>query len=104
MSTEILEGYVVDIACLRKFPRDQVAERARRHSRRCGMMGHCVESGFGLVEVDGPERVMLLDAKATPQVLEALRAADKEEGVRLRVERQPDEDGHMETNRVELVG
>ena len=29
---ETLEGYVVDIACLRRYPRDAWAEKARTHT------------------------------------------------------------------------
>lgn len=65
---EVLEGR----HCLPAQVPDQVAER--RHSRRCGMMGHCVESGYGLVQAEGTDSILLLDAKATPQVLEALKA------------------------------
>lgn len=43
---ETLEGYVVDIACLRKWPRAEWASRAARHSRGCSLEGHCLESGY----------------------------------------------------------
>ena len=29
---ETAEGWVLDIACLRKYPRDEYAERARAHT------------------------------------------------------------------------
>lgn len=96
----MLEGYAVDIACLRKYPRGEMAERASRHSRRCAMMGHCLESGFGPVEDDG--RVLVLDAKATPQVFHLLESCGIEAGIRPRVVRE-DAQGEMETTRVELV-
>lgn len=86
--TEHLEGYVVDIACLRKYPAGEYAERARRHSKDCALMGHCVESGFGLVDDDGT--VSLLDSAATVKVLDAVRGAPGEQGVRLRVTRRFD--------------
>lgn len=79
--TETLEGYVVDIACLRKYPQDELLERARAHTRACSLEGHCVESGYGLVAENG--RVALLDAKATPKVLEAVRGSRRERGIRL---------------------
>jgi hypothetical protein len=42
--TETIEGFVVDIACLRKYPRSEWNERAHGHTRTCALMGHCVES------------------------------------------------------------
>lgn len=59
-----VEGWVVDIACLRKYSDDQLASRAQIHTTECALMGHCVESGYGLVDADG--RVHLLDDAATP--------------------------------------
>lgn len=50
---ETVEGYVIDIACLRKYPSSQWLERARVHTRQCAMMGHCVESGYALVDEGG---------------------------------------------------
>ena len=94
MSPETAEGWVLDIACLRKYPRDEYAERARAHTTSCSMMGHCLESGYALVDPDG--RVTLLDPKATAPVLDALRRSDREAGVWLRVRREPD-DGALAT-------
>ena len=52
---EVLEGYVVDQACLRKYPQDELLERSRVHTTECALMGHCMESGYGLVnEEDRP--------------------------------------------------
>lgn len=64
---ETLDGDVVDIACVRKYARSSLAERAREHTRECALMGHCVESGYALVAVNG--QVALLDSEATPIVL-----------------------------------
>ena len=94
---ETADGYVVDIACLRKYPRDEWAGRARAHTTKCALMGHCVESGYGLVAADG--RVTLLDAKATPHVVDALERTTRERGVRLRAEREREEH-EMRTTRV----
>lgn len=91
--TETFEGYVVDIACLRKYPRSEWNERARAHTRRCALMGHCVESGYGLVSEGA---VMLLDHDATPFVVDALKRSTRDAGVRLRVTRHLD-DGEMRT-------
>ncbi|MGB3754379.1 MAG: hypothetical protein WA954_10835 [Parerythrobacter sp.] len=97
---ETVEGWVLDIACLRKYPRDEYAERARAHTTSCSLMGHCVESGYALVGDDG--RVALLEPQATPRVMEALRRSDREAGVRLRARREV-RDGALETVTVEEV-
>ncbi len=98
--SEVLEGYVVDIACLRRYPRDELVERARKHTVECATMGHCLESGYGLVGADGG--LVLLDTKATPLVFDALRRAARP-GVRVRVSREMD-DGEMKTKDVQLSG
>ena len=98
--TETLTGHVVDIACIRKYPRDELLERARRHSRDCALMGHCIESGYGLVDDTG--RVALLDHEATHRIVEVLPSA-AERGARLRVERR-ERQGEMATLSVELIG
>lgn len=84
--TETLEGYVVDLACIRKYPQDELAERAQAHSKTCGLKGHCVESGYGLVDEEG--HVALLDSEATLRVVDAIRQSVKEEGIKLRAVRE----------------
>lgn len=100
MARETFEGYVMDVACIRKNRRDGLAEAAEAHTRGCALMGHCIESGYGLVDEDG--RIMLLDAQATPEVMALVRASDREHGIRIRVERE-EEDGEMRTRTVEPV-
>jgi hypothetical protein len=95
--TRTVEGWVVDIACLRKYPEDELASRARAHTAECALMGHCVESGYGLVDADG--RIHLLDDQATPHVVTALRSSDSDSGIRLRAERHSN-DGEMVTTSV----
>ena len=90
---ETVEGYVVDIACLRKYPRSEWDQRAHVHTRECALMGHCVESGYGLVQ-NGI--VTLLDHDATPFVVDALKRSTRDAGVRLRVVRHL-QDGEMRT-------
>ncbi len=97
---EILEGYVVDIACVRKYPRRELLDRARQHSKECANMGHCVESGFALVSEDGG--LALLDAAATPRVLDAIRQSGRDSGIKIRAAREMKE-GDMETTRIELL-
>lgn len=46
-------------------------------------MGHCIESGSGLVGDDS--RLTLLDAQATPLVVDVLRQSDRERGIKLQV-------------------
>ncbi len=95
--TETLRGYVVDIACLRKYPKQALVEKATNHTRKCSLVGHCAESGFGLVTEDG--YTTLLDAKATPAVLKRVRESGREKGIRLEVTRSL-EDGEIKTTGV----
>ena len=97
---ETLEGYVVDLACLRKYPRSGLLERARVHTRECALMPHCVESGYGLV--DDQDRVSVLDSEATTRIFDAIRESGQEQGIRLRVTREL-EDGEMQTRSVEVI-
>lgn len=96
-ASETAEGYVVDIACVRKYPQSELLDRARRHPRDCGLMGHCVESGYALVSENA---LTLLDEHATPEVLAAVRKSGKENGIRLRAVREA-ANGEMRTRRVE---
>ena len=98
---ETIEGFVVDIACLRKWPAQGRRERAERHSKKCALMGHCVESGYGLVDDDG--RLALLDASATGELVRRIRDSERTGGIRLRVERDEDEDGEMVSNEIREV-
>lgn len=97
---EVLEGYVVDQACLRKYPQDELLERARVHTTECALMGHCMESGYGLVNDEG--RPLLLEPSSTTQVVEALRSTEQGRGVRLRATREMQEK-EMRTTRVDEV-
>lgn len=99
-STETLEGYVVDIICIRNYPQDELLERAKVHTRDCGLHGHCIESGYALVNDDG--RLMLLDPKATWHVLETIRMSGLQKGIKLRAVRQM-KNGDMETTAVEEI-
>lgn len=97
---ETLEGYVVAQACLRKYPQDEFLERGRAHTRECALMGHCVESGYGLVNEDGgPFR---LEPASTPDVVAAIRSSERDCGIRLRTVRNIQDDG-MRTSRFEEV-
>lgn len=95
--TEVVEGYVIDVACIRKNPRAALLEKAEDHPRECALMGHCVESGYGIVTDD--DRVTVLDADATPQVADVVERSGREAGIRLRVTRE-ERDGSMETTDV----
>jgi len=83
---ETLEGYVVDLACLRRYPQVEAKTRAEVHTTECALMGHCVESGYGLVDQEG--RVIPLDTHATPLVVAVLGNSHNIEGVRLSVQRE----------------
>lgn len=97
IDTETVEGYVMDVGCIRKNARDGLLENARSHTRDCALMGHCVESGYGIVTED--DRVTILDPEATPQVVNVVEASSRDEGIRLRVTRE-ERDGTMETTDV----
>ncbi len=97
---EIIEGYVVDLACIRKYPQAEIIVRARSHTKNCALMGHCVESGYGLVGEDG--RISVLDSEATPRVVEALVRSSAETGIKLRVVRERTGE-EMMTSRIEVV-
>jgi hypothetical protein len=98
--SESFEGYVVDIACVRKYPRNELLERVREHTHKCLVTGHCVESGYALVADD--DRLLLLDPGATPLVLEVTRGLSGKKGIRLRAFRKM-KDGEMKTTRVLCV-
>lgn len=99
-AAETLQGYVVDIACLRKYPKQALVEKASSHTRNCSLVGHCAESGFGLVTDEG--YTTLLDARATPKVLETIRQSGLERGIQLQVQRTLEE-GEMKTIDVKEV-
>ena len=98
--TETVEGYLIDVRCIRKNARSELHERASTHTSECALMGHCVESGYGVVAED--DRLTLLDPDATPPIVSAVRDSDREEGIRLRVSRE-ERDGKMHTVSVEEV-
>lgn len=98
--TETIEGYVVDIACVRKYPRNELLERVLGHTYKCLVAGHCAESGYALVGDDG--RLSLLDPAATPLVLDATRGMSGKRGIKLRASRKM-KDGEMKTKRVLFV-
>lgn len=97
---ETLEGYIVDIICLRKYPRSELVERAKVHTRKCSLAGHCTESGFGLV--DESDRMTLLDSHATPKVVRVIQDSDRDSGIRLQVKREM-QDGDMQTISVKEI-
>ncbi|MBW3577624.1 MAG: hypothetical protein KY462_07800 [Actinobacteria bacterium] len=97
---ETIEGYVMDIACIRKAPAEELAGRAANHPTSCGLMGHCIQSGYGLV--DGRGGVRLLEPHATTLIVRHLLETDLEKGLRLRVVRRRDGQ-EMETTSVDAV-
>lgn len=99
-STETLEGYVIDVGCIRKNGREELLRKARTHTRECALMGHCVESGYGIVTEE--DRLIVLDSAATPQVVDVVENSETERGIQLRVHREEQDDA-METVDVEEV-
>lgn len=98
--SETLEGYVIDVGCIRKNSRDELLEKARTHTRECALMGHCIESGYGIVTKD--DRLTVLDSEATPKVVDEVEASDTQSGIRLRVQRERSDEA-METTDVREV-
>ncbi|MBL0422566.1 hypothetical protein JI739_19630 [Ramlibacter sp. AW1] len=98
---EVTTGFVLDIACIRKYPKSDLVQRGREHSVACALMGHCVESGYALVQPDGS--ITLLDSAATPLVVKALVNAPHGSGVLLEVSRERDGED-MKTVSVTVVG
>ena len=94
---ETLEGYVVDIACLRSMPAAKLGEQAIEHTTACALMGHCIESGYGLI--DEENKMVLLNSEATPRIVDLLKKTDTEKGVRLKVERE-EKEGKMKTTKI----
>lgn len=97
---EMFEGYVVDIACLRKYPKGGVVARARSHTKSCAVMGHCVESGYALINNDGD--ILLLEPAITPKVLQLLYESPMQAGIRIQVKRRWAGEG-MRTESVDEV-
>ena len=95
--TECVEGYVIDIASIRKNTRGALMEKARNHPRECTLMGHCIENGYGIVTVD--DQLTLLDPEATQKVVDVVEQSDTQQGIRLRVARE-EHDGEMETTTI----
>ena len=99
-STETVEGYVIDGGCIRKHHREDLLDAARTHTAECALMGHCIESGYGIVTEE--DRLTLLDPEATRRIDDVVEASDADPGIRLRVNRE-ERDGAMETTNVEEI-
>lgn len=97
---EILEGYVVDIACVRRYPKKELTERARKHTAACALTGHCIESGYALISPASD--LALLDTKATLQLADLIRKDSRKSGIQARIIRHSNQ-GAMETISAELV-
>lgn len=93
-NTETVVGYAIDGGCIRKNARDNLLEKARTHSKECALMGHCVQSGYGIVTEE--DRLTMLDSDATLEVVHAVEDSDLEEGIELCVTRE-ERDEKMET-------
>jgi hypothetical protein len=96
--SEVIEGYLVDLACIRKYSASEMLKRAKEHTTRCSLMGHCIESGYAIVRDDGT--VAPLDHHATPLVVQVATRSMRKQGLRLRVERRAVE-GEMQTQAVD---
>lgn len=72
-------------------------QRAAEHTKNCALMGHCIESGYGIIDDQG--KLMALDAKATSKIVDALENSNKKSGIKLKVEREM-KDKEMQTVKV----
>lgn len=63
-------------------------------------MGHCVESGYGIVT--NGDRLTVLDSEATPKIVDTVEESDTKEGIRLRVQRE-EQNSSMETTSIEEI-
>jgi hypothetical protein len=67
---------IVDVACSKKAAAD-----ADAHTRDCALM--CKDSGFGIVTAD--KKFLKFDANGNAKILEALKASDKTDHLRVNV-------------------
>lgn len=98
---ESIDGYLLDIACVRKYPPTELLERARKHTRECALEGHCIESGYAIVSDKGG--ITLLDSAATAYVVRALLESDLSTDIRCRVTRTSQPGESPQTTGVEIV-
>ena len=96
----MLEGFVVDVDCVRVARRSDLVRRAAGHLRACALAAGFSAGAYALVEPGGT--VHVLDHQATPLVLWALWRSTREAGVWVRAERH-ERDGRMETVRLTEV-
>lgn len=68
---------VVDVGCSKK-----VASDPDSHTRECALQ--CAKSGFGIVTND--QKFLKFDATGNAKVLEALKASDKKDHLRVNVD------------------
>jgi hypothetical protein len=74
---------VIDVACSKK-----AAANADAHTRECALA--CKESGFGVVTAD--KQFLKFDADGNAKMLEALKASDKTDHLRVNVSGDVDGD------------
>lgn len=79
---------------------DSLLEKAETHTKECALTGYCVESGYAVVTDD--DQLALLDASATPEIVEVVKHSEKDQGHRVQVTRDT-EDGEVTTSSVEEV-
>jgi hypothetical protein len=68
---------VVDVSCSKKASAD-----ADAHTRDCALA--CAKSGFGILTKD--QRFLKFDAQGNAKIMEALKASDKKDHLRVNVE------------------
>lgn len=100
-SVESFDGYLLDVACVRKYPPEELIERARRHTRACALEGHCVESGYAIISNSGV--ITLLDSAATTLVVRALLESEQLQGIKCRITRSNEAGNVPRTTDVEIL-
>jgi predicted flavoprotein YhiN len=77
-----------------------MGHKSEIHSNEWALIGHCIESGYGLVDQEG--RMYPLDTHATPLIVSVLEESEKTRGIRLRIRREM-RDQEMHTTTVEKI-
>ncbi len=76
------KGILVDQMCGKKHASEGL-RYAKAHTRECGLMAACVQSGYGIFTPDG--KYVTFDAAGNKKAEEALRKTDKKDDIRVKV-------------------
>ncbi len=76
------KGILVDQMCAKHHASEGLAY-AKAHTRKCGLMPPCVQSGYGIFTPDG--KYVTFDAAGNKKAEEALRKTDKKDDMQVKV-------------------